>query len=436
MPDSNALLSFLQETFSFRKDYVLCLLICEILYAIPGKLRKYPKLRPAWLTVPICLAAYLAAGLYLPLFNVGHLSVALTTLLIFLLSIFLQWAVLDISAWRALFNCTAAYITQNLALNVYEVIAHYAGTDGWASLLLKLAILCAVYTGCYFGFAKKYQSRELNLNKMVLIQLLLTGIFISNFLFSLISFQYAELPQLKIPLGICCLLALQVQFGTFRDSTLNREKEILEQMLYREQRQHQLMQETIDVINIKSHDLKKQIALLRQSLGADADELIREVESAVSAYNSLVNTGNKNLDLIISEEKLMCEKHHIPFDVMADGTAVDFIQPVDLYSLIGNALRNAVENSIKENEKHRSMCLDIHTVNGYVCVEIANYCTQKIEFANGFPVTSKGDEKFHGFGMKSMAYVVEKYGGNMVIHYQNDTFLVKIIFPVQREEKS
>ena len=152
----------------------------------------------------------------------------------------------------------------------------------------------------------------------------------------------------------------------------------------------------------------------------------------MASYNSLVNTGNKNLDLIISEEKLICEKHGIPFDVMADGEAVSFIQPVDLYSLIGNALRNAVENSLKENEKHRSISMDIHTVNGYVCIEITNYCTQKIEFANGFPITSKADTKFHGFGIQSMKYVVEKYGGNMVIHYQNNIFLVKVIFPVNQ----
>ncbi len=68
----------------------------------------------------------------------------------------------------------------------------------------------------------------------------------------------------------------------------------------------------------------------------------------------------------------------------------------------------------------------------YTCVEITNYCTQQIEFVNGFPVTSKGDTKFHGFGVKSMEYVVEKYGGNMVIQYQQDTFLVKIIFPLPR----
>ena len=434
MPESDVLLTFLQSLFSFKQDYILCLLVCEILYAVPNRLRKIPGIRPGWLSVPAGILLYLAMGLYMPMIPAGSLSVALTALVVFLFSILLQWAVLDISAWRALFLCTAAYATQNLALNIYEVAVFLLGAEGWPRMLLKLGLTGLVYAACYFLFAKKCQNRELYLNKLELILLLLTTVFITNFMFSFVSHQYSDLPLLKVPLAICCLLALRVQFGVFHDSSLNREKEVLEQMLVREQEQHQLRQETIDMINIKSHDLKKQISLLRQSLGAEADGLIREVESVVGAYNSLVNTGNKNLDLIISEEKLICEKHRIPFDVMADGAAVAFIQPVDLYSLVGNALRNAVENSLKEDPQHRSIYLDIHAVNGYACLEIANYCTQQIRFVNGFPVTSKKDARFHGYGTKSMKYIVEKYGGNMVIHYQDHLFQVKIILPLHRQE--
>ena len=435
MFDAASALGFLRKYVTGRNEYVLSLLICEILYSISSKPREYPGIRPCWLTVPISMGLYLMLGFNMPLIPAGHLSVTLTTLLVFFISILLQWTVLDISAWRVLFNSTAAYLTQNLALNVCELVIFFLHADGYLFILLKIVISCLVYTACYFGFVRPSSRHELNLNKPVLIQLMITGIGVSNFLFSFIASQYADLSLLKIPLACCCLLALQLQFGVFRGSNLNHEKEILEQMLYREQKQHQLTQETIDMINIKSHDLNKQIHLLRQNLGAESEELIREVETAVADYNALVNTGNKNLDLIISEEKLICEKHHIPFDIMADGTAVDFIQPVDLYSLIGNALRNAVENSLKENEKQRSICLDIHVANEYVCIEITNYCTQKIEFANGLPVTSKADTKFHGFGMRSMAYVVEKYGGNMVVHLKDDIFLVKIIFPVHRNQK-
>ncbi len=194
------------------------------------------------------------------------------------------------------------------------------------------------------------------------------------------------------------------------------------------------MQETIDIINMKSHDLKEQIRLLKNHTGTDSAGLIREVEEAVTTYDSLVDTGNRSLDIIISEEKLICNKYRIPFDIMADGAALAFILPEDLYSLIGNALRNAVENSLKEEENRRSISLDIHRAGEYICVEISNYCSQEITFSNGFPVTSKSDNRFHGYGLKSMEYVVKKYGGNMVIHYRDCTFIIKILFPRNREK--
>ena len=61
---------------------------------------------------------------------------------------------------------------------------------------------------------------------------------------------------------------------------------------------------------------------------------------------------------------------------------------------------------------------------------IENYCEDELEFRNGLPVSTKGDDNYHGFGMKSIQYVVEKYGGNLVANLEEKIFSVDIIFPV------
>ena len=45
-------------------------------------------------------------------------------------------------------------------------------------------------------------------------------------------------------------------------------------------------------------------------------------------------------------------------------------------------------------------------------------------------MSTKGDDNYHGFGMKSIQYVVEKYGGNLVVNLEEKIFSVDIIFPV------
>ena len=62
---------------------------------------------------------------------------------------------------------------------------------------------------------------------------------------------------------------------------------------------------------------------------------------------------------------------------------------------------------------------------------VSNPCRSGIAFKEGFPLTSKSDEKFHGFGTRSMKYIVEKYGGNIVFTEKDDRFTVYILFPVK-----
>ena len=38
-----------------------------------------------------------------------------------------------------------------------------------------------------------------------------------------------------------------------------------------------------------------------------------------------------------------------------------------------------------------------------------------MEFSGGLPLTTKGDNGYHGFGVKSIKSTIEKYGGVVVI---------------------
>ena len=63
-------------------------------------------------------------------------------------------------------------------------------------------------------------------------------------------------------------------------------------------------------------------------------------------------------------------------------------------------------------------------------IHIENYCENELKFRDGLPISTKGDDNYHGFGMKSIQYVVEKYGGNLVVNLEDKIFSVDIIFPV------
>lgn len=228
---------------------------------------------------------------------------------------------------------------------------------------------------------------------------------------------------------IACIVSLLFQFGLFERSRLRRENERIEQLFATEERQHNQSKENIELINRKCHDLKHQIAAIRSMTNDEQrEESLKEMESAVFIYESDAKTGNDTLDVVLTEKSLQCEKHKIKFEYMVDGCAINFMRPVDCYTLFGNMLDNAIESVIQQTDpEKRIISLTVMAKNNIVSIHMENYCEDTIIFENGLPVTTKKDKNYHGFGMKSIKFLAERYGGNLVISNENKLFIIDIM---------
>ena len=59
---------------------------------------------------------------------------------------------------------------------------------------------------------------------------------------------------------------------------------------------------------------------------------------------------------------------------------------------------------------------------------VDNYCSEQLTFEDGLPVTSKKDKAYHGFGVKSIKYIVDKYKGDILMQAVEQRFQVDILF--------
>ena len=60
-----------------------------------------------------------------------------------------------------------------------------------------------------------------------------------------------------------------------------------------------------------------------------------------------------------------------------------------------------------------------------------NYCKNKpVISGESLIATTKADTKYHGYGLKSMKMVAEKYGGTMSINAEDEMFTLSIVIPV------
>lgn len=234
--------------------------------------------------------------------------------------------------------------------------------------------------------------------------------------------------------GIILLYAHHLQISEINAKTENRA---LQNMLYNQSVNYQMSEESIAIVNQKYHDLKHQIALLRSEISKDEKlTYLDQMEQEIHAYEAQNKTGNKILDTVLTGKSLYCQSQHISMTCVADGSALDFIAGIDLGALFGNALDNAIESVKKiENPEKRLIHVSVSTQKNFVRIKIENCYEGEIKFKNNLPQTSKREKAFHGYGVKSIKNIAEKYGGSITISANKGWFELRILIPIPRKEK-
>ena len=160
---------------------------------------------------------------------------------------------------------------------------------------------------------------------------------------------------------------------------------------------------------------------------------MKDIENSINIYDSLAETGNQVTNVVLSDCGLRCQKNNIQLTYIIDGGKLSFIDEIDLYSIFGNALENAVDCELTVPEKEgRFIFASVREENKNLLIHFENYCSEELSFKDGLPVTTKGDEKWHGFGMKSMKNIVSKYKGKMLVKQDNNMFQLDISIPMPR----
>ncbi len=230
---------------------------------------------------------------------------------------------------------------------------------------------------------------------------------------------------------IIAILVLAIMFSIFKNRQLEDENEKMENILHLQAETYRSNRENVNMINIRCHDLSKEISLINKiNLKEEDQEILSSLEKRINIYGNAVKTGCEALDVLIASKSLIMENNHIHFTCIADGSLLSFMSSIDIFSLFGNALDNAIEASLKEEKDKRLISMNLSQQKGFLCFEMQNYCSHLPESKKNFPTTKK-DKDYHGFGIKGMKYIAEKYGGSFVIKTDNNLFKISVFLPLK-----
>lgn len=329
------------------------------------------------------------------------------------------------------------YAMQYLAYNLSMLLNVFGGdlASPFAEIyeaVTWLVTRAAVYVSFFFILSRRKFEEEFyhgNNKKKVLIWILVIFVCIGLSRLSYDDPDRSDFAKIAEPIYavMCSMFIIFAQFSMANNDTIHKELSDVTELLHSEREQYRLAKENIEIINEKCHDLKHQIGLLREDR---SEKYLAEVENAIMIYDSTVKTGSDVLDILLTEKKLQCDSKNIKFTTVVNGKLLEFMDEMDVYSLFGNAISNAIESVAGlPDEDMRHIALKVQQIGDMCSIHIENYYAGEISFADGLPQTDK-DKNFHGFGMRSMNRIVTSYGGVMTVTAKNSLFCLDILLPV------
>ncbi len=342
---------------------------------------------------------------------------------------------------------TVAYTFQHMAYQMGIIVLDtglnveiYKAVEGNSDIyqviynVILYSVKVAVYVGCYFSIARLYiKYSKYILSKLFIIILGIVVFLVVNVVNVYVANNLGWNVKLRGILAgtliVFCLLFDSLVVGGFRVVEHRQETMLIKASFNAKVRQQEMMENTINFINMKCHDLRKELRRLKAKKGELTDEDFALLEESLNFYDSSVKTGNGNIDALIQDKLIYCHSVGIEFTSLVDGDAFKDLAFSDVYFLLTNIIDNAIEaTEAIEAKEHRVISLTAARKQGVLMIEETNYYQGDISINNdgSIKTTKTENKKYHGFGTKSIVYIVKKYNGTMEYETTDGIFRIRI----------
>lgn len=427
----------------FNSKFALELLIAENLFMARNKRRPYFGLKMALLVIlsvgVSVLLSFDRMGQFLPeLFPLGgvirYLAVLACTLLC-------MAGCYECQLYQLLMYGIGGYAVQHIAYSAHELIQllrAMAFPESGKLDSFYLISFAVVYLAVYYLLNRtliRSISSQTYPVKLWTILLLSAGVLLNILVFSLCTYAFDDLQLILFRLlsVTTCLLALFVLKNLMEVRHLQRDMEFIRQLSIMKGDYYEFLKESITATNIRCHDFKHQISQLRRGKKDPAlADTLDDLERSINIYDSISKTGSEALDIVLTEKSLICRQENIRFTYMVDSERLNVLEDRDIYALFGNVLDNAIEavRALSEPEK-KVISLSVLRKGQLLNIHIYNFFETHVHMVDGLPQTTKSDLFAHGYGMKSIRMIVDKYQGEMQVTASDHIFDLNLVIPLE-----
>lgn len=367
----------------------------------------------------------------------GTIGFFLCFILILLLA-FRDKTYLKLSIAIILFPVIAAvnYITQDIGgliwLHVFD-----RNMSALASTVLHTATMALRIPFWYFVFVcvRKWISfgaKSLNWKMWLILDMISLTSFIG--IISVVYKTTSYDSYTAYPTCIACIITSLGCCGLLTYMTKAAKTEMELQAYQYQQTYYKELEQNQQTVRRLRHDMKNHLnvisTFLRDRRMEQAQSYLKELNQEF-ATSTKIYCKNSIINAVLNAKEQLAKDSDISYQFQIDLEDVPAIEDIDLCSLLGNTLDNAIEACrVIPKITDRKMTVKARYQHHFFSYQIENTKTNEIHMKNGVIQTSKPDAEGHGIGLQNTKNIVEKYHGDMNISYNEKTFCMTVLIPL------
>ena len=248
--------------------------------------------------------------------------------------------------------------------------------------------------------------------------------------------------RILLLLSIACTIAanliLYYLIGSLgSEGSLLRENEMLRALAAYEEHNIEERRTLYEQTRGIRHEMKNYLTLLEQYIRNDrlqeALETIETVKGKVESQGVQIQSPNETLNFILNTALAQAAAQKIRAKVLIEESRIP-LSDLDLYSLMGNLLNNAVEALAGMPETERDLNIECTRKGGYVAILVRNRILASVLENNPELKTTKDNPHHHGFGVRMIREVAQRNGGMADFFETEGWFQVQVLIPAGEEE--
>lgn len=179
----------------------------------------------------------------------------------------------------------------------------------------------------------------------------------------------------------------------------------------------------LSLLHDTNHYIKSIYGLIKNDNIGEAVKILGSLTDEYDKSDVVEYSGNTILNTILSDYKRQADENDVEFDVFVErGFNVEYVDEIDLVSLISNILSNAFVATVKCDKKYIKIQMFMQNSGCFSVIKVLNTYNEELKIEGNILKTTKSNEGIHGKGIKSVKMVAKKYNGYMQNSWENGMF--------------